>query len=66
MELVKKTVNFKDIPDEQIKYVKVPTLIIIIIIEDKDMIPPEHAIELHRLIDNSEIATIPDGQGGIH
>lgn len=57
---VARMVNFRDIPDEQIKSVKVPTLIII---GDKDLITPEHAIELHRLISNSELAIIPGGHG---
>ena len=52
-------VNFKDIPDEQIKSIKAPTLIII---GDKDVITPEHAIEMHRYIANSELAIIP----GVH
>jgi pimeloyl-ACP methyl ester carboxylesterase len=52
-------INFKDIPDEQIKSIKVPALIII---GDKDVITPEHAIEIHRYIDNSELAVIP----GVH
>jgi pimeloyl-ACP methyl ester carboxylesterase len=56
----KRMVNFKDIPDEQIKSIKVPTLIII---GDKDVIIPEHAIELHRQIANSELAIIPGGHG---
>ena len=56
----KRMVNFKDIPDEQIKSIKAPTLIII---GDKDVITPEHAIELHRLISNSELAIIPGGHG---
>lgn len=56
----KRMVNFKDIPDEQIKSIKVPTLIII---GDKDVITPEHAIELHRQITNSELAIIPGGHG---
>lgn len=55
----KRMVNFKDIPDEQIKSIKAPALIII---GDKDVITPEHAIELHRQIANSELAIIP----GIH
>lgn len=57
---VKRMINFKDIPDEQIKSITVPTLIII---GDKDVITPEHAIELHRQIDNSELAIIPGGHG---
>lgn len=56
----KRMVNFKDIPDEQIESIKVPTLIII---GDKDVITPEHAIELHRQIVNSELAIIPGGHG---
>lgn len=56
----KRMVNFKDIPDEQIKSIKAPTLIIN---GDKDVILPEHAIELHKLIANSELAIIPGGHG---
>lgn len=56
----KRMVNFKDIPDEQIKAIKAPTLIII---GDKDVITPEHAIEMHRLITGSELAIIPGGHG---
>lgn len=56
----KRMVNFKDIPDEQIKSIKAPTLIII---GDKDVITPEHALELHRQIANSELAVIPGGHG---
>ncbi|MNK03762.1 Non-heme chloroperoxidase [compost metagenome] len=55
----KRMVNFKDIPDEQIKTIKAPTFIII---ADQDVIQPEHAIEMHRQIANSELAIIP----GIH
>ncbi len=57
---VKRMVSFKDIPDEKIKSIKAPTLIIL---GDKDIIKPEHAIELHRLISNSELAVIPGGHG---
>jgi pimeloyl-ACP methyl ester carboxylesterase len=56
----KRMVNFKDIPDVQIKSIKAPTLIII---GDKDVITPEHAIELSRQISNSELAIIPGGHG---
>ena len=56
---VERMINFKDIPDEQIKSIKVPTLIII---GDKDVITPEHALEMHRQIANSELAIIP----GVH
>lgn len=56
----KRMVNFKDIPDGQIQSIKAPALIII---GDKDVITPEHAIELHRQIMNSELAIIPGGHG---
>lgn len=56
----KRMVDFKDIPDEKIKSIKAPTLIII---GDKDVITPEHAVEMHRLIVNSELAIIPGGHG---
>lgn len=55
----KRMVNFKDIPDEQVKSIKAPTFIII---ADQDVIQPEHAIEMHRQIANSELAIIP----GVH
>jgi pimeloyl-ACP methyl ester carboxylesterase len=57
---VKRMVNFKDISDKQIKSINALALIII---GDKDVILPEHAIELHRQIVNSELAIIPGGHG---
>jgi len=56
----KRMVTFKDIPDDKIKSIKAPTFIII---GDKDVIKPEHAIEMQRLITNSELAIIPGGHG---
>jgi pimeloyl-ACP methyl ester carboxylesterase len=56
----KRMVNFKDIPDEQLLAIKKPCLIII---GDKDVITPEHALELHRQLANSELAIIPGGHG---
>ncbi len=56
----KRMVNFKDIPDEQIKAIASPTLIII---GDKDIITPEHALELQQQIANSELAILPGGHG---
>lgn len=56
----RRMVNFRDIPDGQIKSIKAPALIII---GDRDIITPEQAIELHRQIANSELAIIPGGHG---
>lgn len=52
--------HFRDIPDEQIALVKAPALIII---GDKDVVTPEHAIELQRKISGAELAIIPGGHG---
>lgn len=56
----KRMIKFKDIPDSQITSIKAPALIII---GDKDIITPEHALELHRQLENSELAIIPGGHG---
>ncbi|MBK7245153.1 MAG: hypothetical protein IPH98_15090 [Saprospiraceae bacterium] len=36
--------EFKDVPDQPIKKINAPTLIIV---GDRDVINPEHALELH-------------------
>jgi len=51
---------FPDISEEQIKLIKAPA---IIIMGDKDVANPEHAIEMHRLISNSRLAIFPGGHG---
>lgn len=56
----KRMVHFKDIPDEKIKSIQAHALIII---GDKDIILPEHALEMHRQIANSQLAIIPGGHG---
>ncbi|MBV7530522.1 alpha/beta fold hydrolase [Chitinophaga sp. sic0106] len=55
----KRMVNFKDIPDEQLKGIQAPVLIIL---ADKDVIKPEHGIMLSRMLPHAELAIIP----GIH
>ena len=52
-------VHFKDIPDELIASINAPTLIIV---GDRDVILPEHALYLHRSIAGSALAIIP----GLH
>lgn len=56
----KRMVQFADIPDEQIKAIQAPTLVIV---GDKDVIRPEHALELSRQIPQAELAIIPGGHG---
>ncbi|MBL0913224.1 MAG: alpha/beta hydrolase [Bacteroidia bacterium] len=51
---------FTDIPEEKLRAISCPALIII---SDKDVITPEHALEMHRLISGSELAIIPGGHG---
>ncbi len=53
-------VHFRDIPDAEITSIKSP---VFIIIGDKDVITPEHALELHKLIPKSDLAIIPGGHG---
>lgn len=55
----KRMVNFKDIPDELIKTIKAKSLIII---GERDIVTPEHAIEMQRKIAGAELAIIP----GVH
>jgi pimeloyl-ACP methyl ester carboxylesterase len=53
-------IAFKDLADDKIKSIQVPAFIII---GDKDIITLEHALEMYRLIANSELAIIPGGLG---
>jgi pimeloyl-ACP methyl ester carboxylesterase len=59
--LVKKAmkmgVEFKGWPEDGLRAVQVPVLIVI---GDGDMIRPEHAVELFRLLPNAKLAIIPD------
>lgn len=56
----RRMVHFRDIPDEQLTSISVPVLIIN---GDNELITPEHALELHRQIPNSELAIIPGTHG---
>lgn len=55
----KRMIEFQDIADDKIRSIQVPALIIT---GDHDVITPEHALEMHRLITTSELAIIP----GVH
>lgn len=57
---VKRMVNFKDWSDEQLKSIKSPTLLII---AGAEMIRPEHAVEMYRLIPNCQLAILPGEHG---
>lgn len=48
--------DFTDIPTEKIKAIGVPTLVIV---GDADVVRPEHAVELKRLIPKAQLAILP-------
>ncbi|MBE7169295.1 MAG: alpha/beta hydrolase [Williamsia sp.] len=52
--------SFPDIAAEQVKGIKAPAFIIM---GDKDVATPEHAVEMHRLIPHSRLAIFPGGHG---
>jgi pimeloyl-ACP methyl ester carboxylesterase len=52
--------SFKDIPDDSLRTIKAPAFIII---GEKDVPSPEHAVEMHRLISNSRLVILPGGHG---
>jgi pimeloyl-ACP methyl ester carboxylesterase len=52
--------SFSDFPDEQMKLIKAPALIII---GDKDIVTAEHAEEMHRVLSNSRLAILTGGHG---
>lgn len=52
--------TFTDIPDAQMKSIKAPALIII---GDKDVVTPEHAVEMHHILEHSRLAILPGGHG---
>lgn len=52
--------NFQDMPDEGLQSIQAPTLVLI---ADQDVMSPEHAVEVYRLIPNAQLAIIPGGHG---
>lgn len=48
--------DFKDIPDEALRGIQAPTLIVV---GDADVIRPEHAVELFRLLPHAQLAVFP-------
>lgn len=52
--------QFTDIPDELVAGIKVPTLIVI---GDKDVPLPEHAVEMYRRMPNASLSILPGGHG---
>jgi pimeloyl-ACP methyl ester carboxylesterase len=52
--------SFKDVPDDLVRMVRAPTLIVI---GDHDIVKPEHAVELTRLISGARLLIMPGGHG---
>jgi pimeloyl-ACP methyl ester carboxylesterase len=52
--------SFKDIKEEDIEAIKAPALIII---GDKDVVRPEHAVEMWRQMQNARLMILPGGHG---
>lgn len=57
---VERMKNFRDIPDEVISSIKAQTLIMV---NDRDVVPVEHAAELARLIPSAQLAVFPGFHG---
>lgn len=52
--------NFKDVPDELVRSIQAPTLIVI---GDRDVVKPEHAVELSQLIPGARLLILLGGHG---
>lgn len=52
--------GFKDVPDDSLRSVRAPALIVL---GDQDIVKPEHAIELTRLIPGARLLILPGGHG---
>lgn len=52
--------NFKDIPDEQIRAIRAPTLVLD---GDHDVVKPEHALQLARTLPNARLVILPATHG---
>lgn len=52
--------SFTDVPDDAVRSVRAPTLIVL---GDHDIVRPEHAVELSRLISGARLLILPGGHG---
>ena len=57
---VTRMMHFPEMTDEQIKSIKADALILV---GDKDVVKPEHAVEMHNYLANSRLAILPGGHG---
>ena len=56
----RRMISFEDIPDEAIQSVEAPTFVVA---GDRDVVRPEHAFDLSRLLPNSRLCVLPGGHG---
>ena len=52
--------GFKDIPDDGLRSIKAPTLLLA---GDKDVVVPDHLVQMTKLIPNSRLAILPGDHG---
>lgn len=52
--------DFRDVPDDLLRSLRAPTLIVL---GDRDIVTPEHAVELTRLIPDARLLILPGGHG---
>lgn len=52
--------NFEDVPDADLRAMRAPTLILL---GDRDVVKPEHAVELTQLIPNARLVILVGGHG---
>jgi pimeloyl-ACP methyl ester carboxylesterase len=52
--------RFEDVPDDALRSVRAPTLIVL---GDQDIVTPQHAVELTRLIAGARLLILPGGHG---
>jgi len=52
--------SFQDIPEEQMKSIQTPAMILS---GDKDVVTPEHAVEMQCLLPGSRLVVLPGGHG---
>jgi pimeloyl-ACP methyl ester carboxylesterase len=52
--------EFEDVPDHVVASVRARTLVLL---GDRDVVRPEHAIELSRLIPDARLLIVPGGHG---
>jgi pimeloyl-ACP methyl ester carboxylesterase len=56
----RRMLQFEDIPDALIQSIQAPTFVVA---GDRDVVRPEHALELSRLVPNSRLCILPGGHG---